>query len=246
MENLNMNKITTQYVFTVPNGAEHRFLIEQDGTTLELLDETRGDLPAWTLLENKRCDHCPLDPGSHRHCPAAARISAVASRFGELASYTEVKLSVIRDQRTVSLNTTLQRGMGSLLGLIIACSGCPHSLFFRPMARFHLPVADEEETVYRATSTYLLAQYYRHHETGMIDLDLTGLKQIYQDMQIVNSGLAMRLRCAGETDSSVNAIVLLDLFAKAMPYVIEERLDGLRYLLAPFLGHHHEQSLRKP
>jgi hypothetical protein len=30
----------------------------------------------------------------------------------------------------------------------------------KPMARFHLPLASEEETIYRATTMYLLAQYF--------------------------------------------------------------------------------------
>ncbi|MBL0028408.1 MAG: hypothetical protein IPO95_04765 [Rhodanobacteraceae bacterium] len=42
--------------------------------------------------------------------------------------------------------------------------------------------------------------------------------------------MAERLRDAGERDGTVNAIVLLDLFAKALPAVIEDSLADLRYM----------------
>jgi len=45
-----------------------------------------------------------------------------------------------------------------------------------------------------------------------------------------------RLRSASEKDSAANALVLLDLFAKAVPYAIEDSLEEVRYLFAPYLG----------
>jgi hypothetical protein len=47
--------------------------------------------------------------------------------------------------------------------------------------------------------------------------------------------MAERLRVASSKDSAVNAIVLLDLFAKALPYSIEESLEELRYLFGIYL-----------
>ena len=48
--------------------------------------------------------------------------------------------------------------------------------------------------------------------------DLTGLGYIYKAMQIINVSIAERLRTASSADSSVNAIVLLDMFAKVVPF----------------------------
>jgi hypothetical protein len=48
--------------------------------------------------------------------------------------------------------------------------------------------------------------------------------------------MATRVRSGSKTDSSVNAIVLLDMYAKAMPYVIRQSLEELRYLFEPFLN----------
>ena len=49
----------------------------------------------------------------------------------------------------------------------------------------------------------------------------------------VNAGLAERLREATHEDSTLNAVVLLDVFAKTLPMVIEESLEELRHLFAP-------------
>ena len=50
----------------------------------------------------------------------------------------------------------------SLIGLIMALSGCPHMEFFKPLARFHLPWASLEETTLRSASIYLLMQFFKN------------------------------------------------------------------------------------
>jgi len=104
------------------------------------------------------------------------------------------------------------------------------------MARYHLPLASTDETIYRATSMYLLAQYFRKTAGKKADLDFQGLKEIYQNMQILNGAIAERLRSASKTDSSVNAVILLDMFAMALPLAIEESLAELRSLFTSFLN----------
>ncbi len=98
------------------------------------------------------------------------------------------------------------------------------------MARFHLPSASAGETIYRATSMYLLAQYFRKKAGKKAELDLQGLKEIYKNMQILNSAIAERLRSASKTDSSVNAVILLDMFTLVLPVAIEDSLAELRDL----------------
>ena len=121
-----------------------------------------------------------------------------------------------------------------MMGLIIATCGCPHTTFFKPMARFHLPLASEQETIFRATSMYLLAQYYLNKEYRIADFEFEGLGRIYDDMQIVNFAIAERLRTATLTDSSINAVVLLDSYAQALPLAIDKSLEGIRHLFTPF------------
>jgi hypothetical protein len=122
------------------------------------------------------------------------------------------------------------------MGILIACSGCPLTGYFKPMARFHLPLASEAETIYRCTSMYLLAQYFRLQQHGTCDFTMKGLEQIYNNMQKVNVSLVERLRNAGRADSYVNAIIILDAYAKTMPYVIDDSLKEIRHLFAPYLN----------
>lgn len=121
------------------------------------------------------------------------------------------------------------------MGLVIASSGCPHTAFFKPMARFHLSLSNGEETAYRVTSMYLLSQYFMKKEGKQADFSLQGLTQLYENVQQVNCAIAERLRAASEADSVLNAIVILDTYAQTVPYMIEDSLDNIRYLFFPYL-----------
>jgi hypothetical protein len=145
-------------------------------------------------------------------------------------SYDEVKMEVTTPDRLVVKSTTAQRAVSSLMGLVMATSGCPHMAFLKPMARYHLPFATQEETIFRVVSTYLLEQYFRHKQAQSVDLELENLKKIYGEIRIVNTAMASRLRTIGAKDSAVNAVVLLDIFAKMLPYSIEDSLEEIRYL----------------
>ena len=159
----------------------------------------------------------------------------IVSRFDRVISYDDIYLDVITKQRHTSQKTTAQRGLSSLVGLVIATSGCPHTAFFRPMARFHLSLSNREETAYRVTSMYLLAQYFMKKERKQTDFSLLGLKQLYENVQQVNCAIAERLRAASESDSVLNAIVILDTYAQTIPCMIEDSLDSIRYLFSPYL-----------
>jgi hypothetical protein len=134
----------------------------------------------------------------------------------------------------------VQRGFSSLLGLLMAVSGCPHARMFRPMARFHLPLADEEESLYRATSMYLLAQYYRAQRGEPVDLDLRGLAECYRQLHVVHRAMTARLGHAVQRDAAPNSVVLLDLMAKLFPAHLHERLEELRPLFDAAAGIAHD------
>jgi hypothetical protein len=103
------------------------------------------------------------------------------------------------------------------------------------MARFHLPFADAQETVYRATSMYLLAQYFLQKEGKEADLEMKGLMNIYTRIQIINEAMASRLRAISEKDVALNSLVILDAFAQTVPFVIEDSLEEIRHLFATYL-----------
>jgi hypothetical protein len=219
----------------LPDNSRVDFKLELNPRDLELKGNIPEHLPAWTKLDFHQCSNCPLNVVSHLYCPLAANIVNVVQRFDGLISYEKVKVEVITKERRISQQTTIQKGISSMLGLVIATCGCPHTSFFKPMARFHLPLASQEETIFRATSMYLLAQYYLKKECRIADFEFEGLTRIYHNMQIVNFAIAERLRAAAMTDSSINAIVILDSYAQALPLAIEKSLAQIRHLFSPFL-----------
>jgi len=241
-----MGTMTIKYYFTLPEGVREVFNLQIDAQEVELVGGMPDVLPSWAKLDFHQCPNCPLTPDTYSHCPLAAHLVDIVRRFEGLVSYSEIQVDVMTAERFITQETTVQRGMSSLMGLVMATSGCPHMAFFKPMARFHLPFASAEETVYRATSMYLLAQYFLHKEGHQADLDLTGLREIYNNIEIVNVAVAKRLRTATEADSAINAIILLDIYTKAIPVVIEESLEEIRYLFAPFFREAEKGPSKKP
>ncbi|HEX7572339.1 MAG TPA: hypothetical protein VF514_04550 [Bacteroidota bacterium] len=229
-----MKDFTVYYSFKLPDGSEEGFHLRLDPETLELRGGTPAVSPEWTKLDFHQCPNCPLKVEEHPDCPLALRLVNLVQRFDGLLSHERVDMEVVTEERTITQKTTAQRGISSLMGLVIAASGCPHTAVFRPMARFHLPLASNEETVYRATAMYLLAQYFLKKEGAPSDPGLDGLSRIYENIQIINVAIAERLRAATTTDSSVNAIVVLDVYAKTAELVIGGSLERIRYIFAPY------------
>lgn len=143
-----------------------------------------------------------------------------------------VEVEVLTAERRVLHATTAQRGMSALLGVVMATGGCPVLDRFKPMARFHLPFATEDETAYRAVSMYLLARYLAD---GRYEGDAVAeLRALYADVQRVNLAIAARLRHACGQDAALNGLALLDLFAKGVPQAAEELFERLRPLFSAY------------
>lgn len=231
-----MESISLTYSFTLPNGSKKTFDLQIDRQTLSTKDVSNETPPPWTKIDFHQCPHCPLPKEQHPYCDVAVRLVPVVECFNDIASYEEISAAVITGEKTISLETTTQQALSSLMGLVVATSACPYTAFLKPMAYFHLPFASEEETIFRAASTYLLAQYFLSKSQGIPDIRLDGLMEIYKKLQVVNCAMGERLRAATKNDASVNALILLDTFAKAMPFVIDESLEEIRYLFEPFFS----------
>lgn len=227
--------IFIEYRFTLADGSREVFPLELDAQTLELCVEQPEELPEWTDLAFHQCPHCRLSPEQHPYCPLAANIADIVTHFDHLISYVRVHLDVITPERVTSQDTSAQQAVSSLMGLMIANSGCPHTVFFKPMARFHLPLATVQETMFRAVSIYLIAQYFLRQEGRPADFELKGLKKIYENIHLVNRATADRLRSISHSDLPANAVILLDLYTKAFPFTAEKILKNLRSLFAPYL-----------
>ncbi|MFH0933711.1 MAG: hypothetical protein V1879_00730 [Pseudomonadota bacterium] len=224
------SRIVIQYRFIFPHQHEERINVSIDCSNMESSPELSGTVPDWCRLGFHQCPNCPLDAGVCSDCPLALRLVRLIEASRNVLSYEEVSMEVSTPERTVTKQTTAQRALSSLMGLVMATSGCPHMVFLKPMARYHLPLATEEETIFRAVSTYLLDQYFLHKQSMPVDLDLKGLKKIYAEIGVVNAAMAKRLRAISTEDSAINAIVRLDILAKALPYSVEESLEEIRYL----------------
>jgi hypothetical protein len=234
-----MATIAIQYCFQLSDERQEIFNLEIDAKSLELVGHIPYSLPEWTKLDFHQCANCTLDIDTHPYCPVASHLADVVRRFEEILSYDKVHVDVSTEERRISQDTTAQLGIASLMGLIMATSGCPHMAFFKPMARFHLPMSTDEETIYRAVSMYLLAQYFVKETGRETDFQLEGLKDIYENIQLTNSYVADRLRAATKSDSSLNGLVTLDMFAKTMLFAIKESLEAIRYLFSPYLDDLH-------
>ena len=230
-----MEPIQISYRFNLGNDKDEVFDVHLDPDTLEIINQPSGELPPWTDLEFHQCSHCPFTSDTHPNCPLAVTLIQVIGRFDKVVSHNKIELTVLTHERKVFQKTTAQKGISSLVGLLFAASGCPHTAYFKPMARYHLPLASEDETFYRATGMYLLAQYLLHREGKRADLELEGLKKIYQNLHLLNTMVAERIRSATRSDSSVNAVVLLDMITNLMPFILDEQLEKISHLFSSYL-----------
>ncbi|MDZ4861463.1 MAG: hypothetical protein SGI88_21020 [Candidatus Hydrogenedentes bacterium] len=232
-----MSTIEIGYQFRCADGdkREAALSVVLDAATLLQQRRTGSPAPEWAALEVHQCKVCPLKPEDHPNCPAALSFVDILNEFGVLLSYTEVDVTVVTRERTVTSKTTVQRALSSLVGLCMATSGCPILARFKPMARFHLPLATREETMFRSVGAYLVAQYFLAQRGHTPDMQLKGLRETYDLIHDVNRGLSDRLRAIPAGDAHLNAIVILDLFAHALPYSIDEGLAEIEHMFASFI-----------
>lgn len=216
-----------EYRLSFPDGTRCTIPVVVDGATLGCL-EPAPVAREWTALTCHRCPHCPLDPAVDPLCPLAARLDPLVDTLGSVLSYAALDVEVAVADRVVSTHAPAQAVASSLMGLISATSGCPHTAFLKPLAWFHQPFASEEETVFRAVSAWLLKQYFRSLDDETPDWTLAGLRERYDALHLVNIHIAKRLRQASTSDATVNAIVRLDMFTKAVSGEVDEILGFLR------------------
>jgi hypothetical protein len=143
-----------------------------------------------------------------------------------LVSFDTVGVTVTQAERMVYAETSAQQAMSSVLGLIMATAGCPWTDHLRPMARFHLPFASEAETVYRSICMYLLALEI----TGADEKGFAALRELYENLHIVNRDMSRRLGAATRSDPARNAIALLDSYTTLLPAALERSFDELKPL----------------
>lgn len=231
-----MEENTLRYHYHFHQGdTNSHFEIRLDKEDLFQVHESPTPRPDWTRLDHHQCSHCPLSTDTTEYCPAAVSIAQVVEQFKDIKSNENIEVVITTPERTISAKTSVQEAASPLIGLLMATSDCPYTYFLRPLARFHTPLASEEETIIRTSSMYLLAQYFRANKNMSVDTELKKLGQMFLDINKINGHLAKRIRSASDKDASVNALVLLDLLAQAIPFVISDNLQELEYLFKFYL-----------
>jgi len=231
----NTEVITYQFVFT--DGTSREFSVELRQPLLELVPVPMGAAPEWTTLAFRQCPNCPLNEGDNLHCPVARNLVPMIEAFHDRMSYDEVEVTVHGEARMYRKSCSLQEGVSSLMGLIMATSGCPHLDKLRPMVFTHLPFATSEQTTYRAVSMYLLAQFFRQRRGKTPDWELKELSRTYEDIHVVNRAFAKRLASIQEKDANRNAIVKLDSFARITSFSIAEQWwEDIENIFRPYLA----------
>lgn len=222
-----MAKATDHMVVTyrieAEDGSREEFALDISLPAVELAPPPAKGLPDWTRLDYHQCEHCPLKPRQSPYCPVAAQLVDYGQRMGRAVSYKKVKLTVDQEGKHLTAEVPAHEALRSVLGLVMATSGCPHMKFFKALARYHQPLADMELTILRSMSFYLLHQYFRGTKPLDWDTSFAGLIEIYKAAQEVNRGLANRLRQA-QVFKELNWLAELDTFAAMMPLTVERSL----------------------
>lgn len=227
-----------RYRFTLPDGVVRENLLRIDAGTLELRqDKAATPPPEWAALGVHQCPHCPLTADQHPYCPVAVNIWNAVAPFGPMISHQMIRVEIAVEHREIASDISAQRAISSYMGLVVATSACPRTAFLKPMARFHLPLASLEETIWRVVSAYLIAQHFLRQDGVPVESDFSGLNAIYEDLMVMNQSMAKRLRKAVSmsNDAGINALVILDTFAQTVPLCVDGRLDSLRPLFEPYL-----------
>jgi hypothetical protein len=214
-----------EYEFTLADGRVHRFVVGAE-------DErpSTSELPAWTMLDFHQCSNCPLSTAQSPRCPAAVDVFRIAERFADKLSYERVHVKVARGARSYEIDCDVQTGLGSLLGLVMASSACPILGQLRGLARFHLPFAEFEETLFRTVGLYLLRQYFVAKDGGVPDFALQGLARLYDDLQEVNRAFKRRIEDVSARDASINAVTLLFSLSALVALSLDSGLEQLRQM----------------
>ncbi len=219
--------LTITYRFDLPDGSTRTLDFAFGAVDFKMQKAPPDPPPFWTELAFSRCANCPLDEKLNAHCPAAMQLASALEPLSALVSFDNVGVTVTQAERTVYAQTSAQQAMSSVIGLVMATSGCPWTDHLRPMARFHLPFASEAETLYRSIGMFLLARTLAGSDESQ---GFAALEALYENLHVVNRDMSRRLGAAARTDPARNAMALLDAYTTLLPAALERSLDELRPL----------------
>ncbi len=224
------------YKFHFNDGRKRLFEIDIDANTLLLTKPLKKDPPEWTQMDFFRCEICPLKREEHKYCPLAVHLSEVIEFFTDVPSFEKAIIFVENNLRGTYKYTSVQVGVSSLMGIIMASSGCPVIGKLKPLVRFHLPFASLEETEIRVLSMYILAQFFRIWEGKKTDWKLEKLRNLYAEIQRVNRNIVSKLAEIEIKDTNRNAVIALSNYADFISLSLsDEEIKNLKEFIGDFL-----------
>jgi hypothetical protein len=219
------------YQLTFSDSRVERIVLTLDPQSGEIVCEDDYIPPAWAMLGHNQCEHCPLRQDEVIWCPIAKNIAYLFSGKDTGTSHDRITLRVELGQRVSLFETTSQRALSSLFGLICSLSPCPHTQPLKPMGVMHLPLASDVETLVRIASLFLLRSYLAHQDNPAVSVGLSEMQSTYQNLTVLNKGMAGRLRAASTSDAAVNAMTLLDVLVKDVRFELDSQLKLLKELM---------------
>lgn len=211
-----------RYTFKMPNANEIVFNVATQ--PMELVQDE--EYPAWAELGFEQCACCPLSQKDSAYCPAARRINQVLEAFAENHSTESVQVTVETAERSYYEECDLQVGINSLLGLLMATSGCPVLQPLGAMASFHIPFCTTRETLYRTVGSYLIQQYFKQSEGGVPDWELKELKHLYDRLEGLNRDFSKRIQksSSSHSDAVSNAVIMFFATSVVVASSLEQQL----------------------
>ncbi len=200
------------YRFWFENGKEILFSVTIDSESL-LLETSSYKKTDWAKLDSFKCPNCTLSRDKNEYCPLALSLHKILLSFSDVQSTEIADVFVKTEERIYHKKIAVQRGLSSLLGVIMPTSGCPILGKLKPMVKFHLPFATAEETEFKVYSTYLFAQYLKMKKGDKPDWEMSGLQKIYNDISVVNHHITNKIRELSKKDANLNAVVILETFS---------------------------------
>lgn len=192
------------YSFKFTEGREVVFDVATESYELD----SDGEHPDWAKLGFEQCACCPLKEKDCQYCPAAKRINEVIEVFEDNDSTESVQVTVKTAERSYYEKCDLQVGINSLLGLIMATSGCPILKPLVSMASFHIPFCTTRETLHRTVGSYLIKQYFKQLKGGSPDWELKELKELYGLLEGLNRDFSRRIQKSSHSDAVSNAVIM--------------------------------------
>ncbi|MFZ5952032.1 MAG: DUF6901 family protein [Candidatus Rifleibacteriota bacterium] len=214
------------YAFELDNGKKVGFKVQFNRN--EWLTEDKALYPEWTRLGFQQCTICPFSATDHFYCPTAVDVKNVVAEFAEISSINEMNVVVRVQDRTIRKRCHAQIGLNSLMGLLMATSACPVLSKLNSLARYHLPFASFNETLYRTVGDYLIKQYLIKAEGGNPDFELVGLEALYRDLGELNRCFLNRIKEVAKLDASLNVIANLSSLSMIMQISISDRLKSFK------------------